>query len=203
VQILTGQRSALADAPSVGGSNPIADAPPLAQAEGSRVSRRSLYKKKSGMSSAQATAIIAAADPAARLRIELEQQRKDVIPEKIADSLRGQLRELNVLKERVLREEEIGIIQREARRLRIILAEKEKIIEQLQAEQNLFVNAYNARVNFFSLMQEFSDSVAELQPRDTAPGALRQSMAELKGKECGRNLINLLPIVLTFEHQPS
>ena len=152
IQLVTGTKSALADTVSIGGlANPVGgdiNAASVKELVAPTTSRRSLYKKKAGMSSSQAKAVLAAADPAAKLRLELEQEREKAIPEirlKAGESLRGKLRDLQYLKERVSRQEEIDIIAEESRRLRKLLSDKDKIIEQLRAESALFADAYNGR----------------------------------------------------------
>lgn len=136
-------------------------------------------KRKQQMNRNNAKAIIAAADPATKLRRELEGERKKVVPSFMlkkkrqprtatrgndeddededleegfaADtSLRERLRGLQRLKENVLREEEERIIAAEASRLRKELHEKDKVIEKLRAEQNIFADVYNGELRQFS-----------------------------------------------------
>lgn len=83
-----------------------------------QVSKRSLFKKKAGMTTVQANALKNAQTPADRLRAELENERKAVITRDFRDSLRNQLRELQHLKERVMNQQEISIIVEESKRLR-------------------------------------------------------------------------------------
>lgn len=187
VQILTGTKSTLADNPTTGGgANPV-QKPPVEGAlvlaemvDNPGVSSRS--KRKREMNRNNTKAIIAAADPATKLRRELEGERKRVVPSFMlrkkkqirtatrgrededddeatdeeedfaADtSLRERLRGLQRLKENVLREEEERIIATETIRLRKELHEKDKVIEKLRAEQNLFADVYNGELKPSSL----------------------------------------------------
>lgn len=134
------------------------------------------------MSSSHAAAIQAATDPATRLRLELEDQRKKVVPKRMQNCLKHQLRELQHLRERVILEEEEMIIAAGIKRLRQELVDKDRLIEQLQTEGTVFATTYNARVNFYRQLQELSDSVAELEPHQATPGALKQDIAQLKAK---------------------
>lgn len=178
VQLLTGTKSALSENPTLGGGANQVEGPSNSQ-DGPSVfeelaeagmSKRS--KRKREMNANNRKVIIAAADPATKLRGELEEERKKVVPSFIlkpkkktttttrnhaslqesdmdeddfdADtSLRAQLRELGRLKENVLKEVEQAIIASESSRLRKDLAAKDKLIEQLRAEQNLFADVYN------------------------------------------------------------
>lgn len=111
-------------------------------------SRRSLFKKKLGMTTGEAKAILAAADPAGALKIELGQARRKAIPSarlKEGISLSGQKRELSSLKERLIRPEEERIIDRELSRLRKLGKDVEVIIEQMRTETALFAEVYNGR----------------------------------------------------------
>lgn len=133
------------------------------------MSKRS--KRKREMNQNSKKAIIAAADPVTKLRGELEAERRKVVPafmlkkkkqtktatrghdeeESATDdedfaadtSLRGRLRQLQRLKENVLREEEEAIILAESSRLRKEIYEKDRIIEKLRMEQNPFADVYN------------------------------------------------------------
>lgn len=127
-QVLTGTRSALADNVALGG---IAGTDGVAAKDITAVdlvpegqSRRSLYKKKMGMASGTAAAIIAAATPGGKLRVELDAERTKLLPENAEDNLRAQLRALGQLKERVLHEEEQDIITLEQQRLRIAVSQR-------------------------------------------------------------------------------
>jgi hypothetical protein len=188
-------------------------------------------KRKQQMNVNNRKAIIAAGDPATKLRGELEAERKNVVPAFMrkkkkqhrtatrghdeeesgtdeedfpADtSLRERLRTLQRLKENALLEQEELIVAAEASRLRKQLSEKDRLIEKLRTEQNLFADVYNgeryelhpkrtllrfflcsvARVKFYRVMQEFGDAVAVLPDEEATPGALRAEIERLRQKE--------------------
>lgn len=237
VHLITGTRSTLAENPTAGGNantiqgaNDVQTGPSdLSAPVDATVSKRS--KRKQAMNGNNKKVIIAAADPATKLRYELEEERKSVVPSFIlkprkkkatatrhhadmdedeeadedeldeATSLREQLRELQGIKELVVKEVEQDIVAIESSRLRKELAAKDKIMEQLRNEQNLFAEVYNgkqasllgrearlsglpiARVKYYRVMQEFGDSVAVLPDKETTPGALREEIAKLKQRE--------------------
>lgn len=241
IQLITGTKSALADNPTTG-----ANANVLEDEAGANVddvllealadpstSKRS--KRKQTMNANNRKAAIAAADPATKLRRELQAERKKVVPSFIlqpkkrntgsrqqapveededvemddtfdeSTSLRDQLRALQRTKDFNLPAAELEIVNTEISRLRKELAEKDKLIEVLRSEQNLFADVYNgmfcpsammlptgladlqvfpsARVKFYRVMQEFGDSVAVLPDEETTPGALRAEIEKLKTRE--------------------
>ena len=145
IQLVTGVKSSLAANQELVDEKAEAE---LSVAAGnvSGRSRRSLFKKRPGISTGQAKAILAAADPAAALRIELGQERRKAIPmARLKDgiSLSGQKRVLSNIKERLIREVEVRIIDRELVRLRKLGQEVDKSVEQMRGETAIFTEVYN------------------------------------------------------------
>lgn len=181
IQLVTGTKSTLIENIATGlAAKPVQKAinpeqpAPLSVAEMQDdigTSKRSKRKQQMNINNRKAN--IAAADPATKLRGELEAERKNVVPafmrkkkkqhrtatrghdeeESDADeedfpadtSLRERLRGLQRLKENALREEEELIVAAEASRLRKELYEKDRIIEKLRMEQNIFADVYNGQ----------------------------------------------------------
>ena len=148
IQLVTGVKSSLA------ASLELVDkkAEKALESAGANVagrSRRSMFKRRPGMNTAQAKAILAAADPATALRIELGQERKKALPAerlKAGVSLSGQKRELSNLKDRLIREQEIRIIDRELMRLRKFGQDVDKLLDQMRSETALFTEVYNGKL---------------------------------------------------------
>lgn len=180
IQLVTGVKSTLADNPAAVGQpdQPGIDEHWLtgvASTDDADAGTSKRTKRKQQMNAKAAGKKAIAADPATKLRNELEEQRKAVVPKfirapthKVAKArrldedsseddeddvitgdetsfLRNQLRELQRLKDRVVNETELIIIAEESARLRRDLAQKDKVIEHMRSEMTLFASVYNCK----------------------------------------------------------
>jgi hypothetical protein len=153
VQLVTGTRSALAEQEQAQADAVLATfAQQIPQAQPvEAASKRSLYKQQAGLAAVKkaATAVAEPANPAAKLRFELDKERRKVVDASVKGKLRSGislksfLKDLNSVKESEVLSQEITIAEDESKRIRKILAEKEKVVDALKSEMSTLTDVYN------------------------------------------------------------
>lgn len=154
LQILTGTRITLLETASTSANANREALFPEANAQNgtdlavlSTTSKRSQYKQQMAQKNQASDVIMGAANPAVTLKAQLEKERKSTVPPQLpaspAESLRGQLRELRQIKDRVLSEAEASIVVAESQRLRTEMSKVDSVMEHLKQELPLYTNVYN------------------------------------------------------------
>ena len=150
---MTGTRSALAEQEQAQADAVLATfAQQVPQAQPvEAASKRSLYKQQAGLAAVKraATAVAEPANPAAKLRFELDKERKKVVDASVRGKLRSGislksfLKDLNSVKESEVLPQEISIAEDESKRIRKLITEKEKVVDTLKSEMSTLTDVYN------------------------------------------------------------